>query len=315
MGTFLLRRLFYAAITVWLISVVTFLIFNVIPAGDPAKRIAGKQATPELLEAIRDKYHLNDSLPEQYVYSMKNLVTGDIISYTTGLKVVPLIANAIPVTVSLVLVAATLWVTIGVAIGVFGALRPGSRLDSSLTVASLIGLSLPTLWLAMVLLYVFTVKIPLFPPGDYLTLHRGGFIGWLYHLLLPAFTLVIVSAASYALVARTNMRSAMKEEWVKTATAKGLNKDRVFFHHIFRIGVIPIVIMFGMDLAGTLAGAIFTEAIFGLPGLGSVVRTGIDNLDFPILLAMTLFGSVLIVVANIIVDVIQAALDPRIRLA
>ena len=314
MGGFLLQRLFYGLLTIWGISVVTFMIFFLVPTGDPALRIAGKSPTPEVIEAITKKYHFDDSLPEQYFYLMKNLLTGNIVSYNTGLEVVPMIWNALPVTVSLVAVAATTWLIIGVGLGILGATRPKSRLDTSLTVLSLTGLSIPTLWLAMQLLNFFTVKVPLFPPGDYLTIHTGGFIGWLYHLILPAMTLVIVSAASYALVSRTNMRSALKEEWVKTAVAKGIPRERVFIQHVLRVGIIPVVVMFGMDLASVLSGAIFTEAIFGLPGLGSVLRNGIDNLDFPILLSMTLFGSVLIVVANTTVDVIQAMLDPRVRL-
>jgi peptide/nickel transport system permease protein len=315
MGTYILRRLIYGVITLWLISIVTFMIFFLMPTGDPALRIAGKSPTPELLEQIREKYHFNDSLPEQYVYTMKQLLTGDIASFNLGTKVLPMIWSALPVTLSLCLVAATLWLSIGVTLGVQGAKKPGTKLDSSLTVVALLGLSLPTIWLAAMLLFVFTQKIPLFPPGDYLTVYRGGLWGWLYHLLLPAFTLVIVSAASYALVTRTNMRAALGEEWVKTALAKGLDGQRVFVHHIFRLGIIPIVIMFGMDLAATLQGAIFTETIFGLPGLGSVLMLGIRNLDFPILLTMVLFGAALIVVMNIVVDCIQAVLDPRIRLA
>lgn len=313
MGGFLLRRLIYGFLTIWGISVVTFMIFFMIPTGDPAVRIAGKSPTPELIAAINKKYHFDESLPQQYFFTMKQIVTGEIISFNTSQKIVPMIYRALPVTISLVLVAATLWISIGVAIGIVGARRPGTKLDRSLTVLSLVGLSMPTLWLAMVLLYLFTVVIPIFPPGDYMTMYRGGFIGWINHLLLPAFTLVIVSAASYALITRTGIRGAMKEEWVKTAMAKGLNKNRIFSQHIFRVGIIPVVVVFGMDLGSSLAGAIFTESIFGLPGLGSVVRTGIDNFDFPILLCMTLFGAVLIIVANIIVDVVQAGLDPRIR--
>lgn len=315
MLSFLIRRVIYGVLTIWAISVVTFMIFFLIPTGDPAVRIAGKSPTPELIAAINVKYHLKGPLPERYFYTMKELLTGQIKSFNIDAKVVPMIFHALPVTLSLVMVAATLWLVIGVAIGVKGARSEGSFLDRWLTIGALIGLSMPTVWLAMVLIYIFTVKFPIFPAGDYLTIYRGGFIGWLYHLMLPAMTLVIVSAASYALISRTNLRSAMNEEWVKTAIAKGIPPERVFLHHIFRLAMIPIVIMFGMDLAFTLAGAIFTETIFGLPGLGSVLMLGIRNLDLPILLAMTIFGSALIVFFNIVVDVIQAIIDPRIRLA
>jgi peptide/nickel transport system permease protein len=315
MGTYILRRLIYGVITIFLISVVTFMIFFLLPTGDPALRIAGKSPTPELLDAIRAKFHLDDSLPQQYVFTMKQLLTGKIRSYNLGTEIMPMIWNALPVTLSLCFVAATLWLGVGVWMGVKGATGQGSRLDGSLTVIALVGLSLPTIWLAAMLLFLFTQKLSIVPPGDYLTIYRGGLLGWLYHLLLPACTLAIVSAASYALVTRTNVRAAMHEEWVKTAIAKGLNADRVFIHHVMRIGMIPILIMFGMDIAATLQGAIFTETIFGLPGLGSVLMLGIRNLDFPILLTMVLFGAVLVVVMNIVVDCLQAMLDPRIRLS
>jgi peptide/nickel transport system permease protein len=315
MLAFLIRRLVYGALTIWAISVVTFMIFFMIPTGDPAVRIAGKSPTPELIAAITKKYHFDKPLPVQYFYTMKSLVTGQIKSFNIDAKVVPMVLHALPVTLSLVAFAATMWLIIGVAIGIKGARSEGSWMDRALTIGALVGLSFPTIWLAMVLIYVFTVKIPIFPPGDYVTIYRGGFLGWIYHLILPAMTLVIVSAASYALISRTNIRSSMNEEWVKTATAKGINPERVFIHHIFRLAMIPVVIMFGMDLAFTLGGAIFTETIFGLPGIGSVLMLGIRNLDFPILLTMTLFGAALIVFFNIIVDIVQAIIDPRVRLA
>jgi peptide/nickel transport system permease protein len=314
MGTFLLRRSLYAIVTMIGISMFTFALFFMVP-GDPAIRLAGKSPTPQLIKAIKHKWHLDQPIPEQYVYTMKQILTGNITSPNTGVKVMPSVLHALPVTASLVAIAATLWLVIGVSIGVVGARNPASKRDSVLTITALIGLSLPTVFLAMALIYLLTVVVPIFPPGDYVTIYRGGFLGWIYHLLLPAMTLVIVSAASYALISRTNLRSSMKEEWVKTAVAKGIPGEQVFIHHVFRLAMIPIVIMFGMDLAATLAGAIFTETIFGLPGLGSVLMVGIRNLEIQTLLVMTLFGSLLIVVANIVVDVVQAALDPRVRLS
>lgn len=314
MGAFLVRRTVYGALTVFVISIATFMIFFLIPTGDPAVRIAGKNPTPELLEAIREKYHLNDSLPQQYVFTMKQLVTGQIKSFNVGVKIVPMAAKALPVTLSLCLVASTMWLIAGVSIGIYSARRPGSRLDGWLTIAALIGLSAPVIWLCMVMIYIFTVKLPIFPPGDYLTIYRGGFLGWLYHLILPGMTLAITFAASYALITRTNVSSSMREEWVKTAVSKGIPHERVFVHHVLRLAMIPVIIMFGMDFSMLLAGAIFTETIFGLPGLGSVLMIGIKNYDFPILLMMTLFSCVLIVVSNMLVDIVQAIFDPRIRL-
>lgn len=314
MTGFLIRRLVYGTLTVFLISVVTFMIFTLLPTGDPAVRIAGKSPTPELLAQIRHKLNLDKPLPVQYVTMMKQLFTGKLLSYNLGVEIVPMAMKALPVTLSLCLFAATIWLITGISIGIKGAKHPGSRLDSSLTIAALIGLSFPTVWLALVLMLVFTVWIPIFPPGDYLTIGKGGLIGWGYHLALPACTLAIVSAASYARLTRSSVRQTMAEEWVKTAIAKGIPDTRVFGQHIFRLAMIPLIIMFGMDFAMLLTGAIFTETMFGLPGMGSILMMGIKNMDFPILLMMTIFGSIMIVVANTVVDVIQAMVDPRVRL-
>jgi peptide/nickel transport system permease protein len=311
---FLIRRLVSGFLVIFLISVVTFVIFFKLPTGDPAYRIAGKSPTPELVHQIRVKWHFDDPLPVQYAYMMKQLLTGKIKSYNVGVKIVPLAVHAFPVTLSLCLFAMSIWLSVGIWIGIKGARNPGSTLDNSLTIASVIGFSLPTLWLALLMMLIFTVKLPIFPPGDYVTIGRGGVLGWAYHLVLPACTLAIVSAASYARLTRSSVRQTTSEEWVKTAIAKGIPQGQVFIHHVFRIAMIPLVIMLGMDFAMLLTGAIFTETLFGLPGLGSVLMLGIKNLDFPILLMMTIFGAMLIVIANIIVDIIQASLDPRVRL-
>lgn len=314
MGAYVVRRLLWGAFTVWLISVITFCIFFVIPTGDPAQRIAGKNATPELIEQINEKFHFNDSLPTQYVSLMKQLLSGDLPSFTMGINVVPLVLHGLPVTMSLAFFAALFWLAIGITFGIKGARAPGSRLDRSLMVLALAGISLPMAWLSLLSLKLWTDTIPIFPAGDYQSIAEGGIFGWAYHLLLPAGTLSIVFAGIYARMSRTNIRQAMAEDHVKTAISKGLPERHVFAHHVLRIGLIPILVMLGLDFGVLLGGAIFTETIFGLPGLGSVFAVGISTLDIPVLLTCTIVAATFVVVANLIVDVIQAAIDPRIRL-
>lgn len=314
MGHYVIRRLLWGLFTVWVISLVVFSIFFVLPSGDPAVRIAGKNPTPEQIEQIREQWHFNESKPSQYFYLMGQLVSGDLKSYSSGLAVVPEIFKSIPVTISLIMFAAVIWLTIGVGFGVKAASAEGTATDRILIVAALAGVSIPVAWIALLALMMFTDKIPLFPAGGYMPISEGGLIGWAHHMLLPACTLSIVLAGTYAVMTRTNVKSAMREEYIKTAVAKGLTERRVFTRHVLRTGLIPILVLIGLDIGALMGGAVFTETIFGLPGMGSLLFSGINQLDYPILIACTMFAATFVVLANLGVDLVQAAVDPRIRL-
>ncbi len=315
MTTYIIRRLIRAVLIVWAISAITFTMFYVLPPGDPAQRMAGKNPTPEQIEKVRKKFNLDKPLPVQYVTMMKQIATGELISFTQQVKVVPVVLRSIPVTLSLAAIAGLLWLAIGVGVGIAGAKRPGSVLDRSLMIAALAGLSVPMAWLSLYSLKIWTDSVPLFPAGGYVAIAEGGPFEWLRHVLLPAATLSVVFAGVYARMTRTNIEQATRAEHVKTAVAKGLPQSQVFRSHVLRTGLIPIIVLFGLDFGALVGGAIFTETIFGLPGLGAVARQAINTFDIPILIVWTMFAATCVVIANIVADVIQAAVDPRIRLA
>lgn len=316
MGAFLVRRLLWGLFTVWCISVITFGIFFLTDSPDNiATRIAGKNPTPELVAGIKRDWCLDKPRVVTYTCLMRDLLSGELKSQAQGINVVPAVLAAIPVTMSLAFFAAVIWLVVGVTFGIQGALSPDSAKDRVLMVASLLGVSMPMAWLSIYSLKVWTDMMPAFPAGGYLPVSEGGIFGWAYHVLLPAATLAVIFAGIYARMTRTNVRQAMIQEHVRTATAKGLPPRYVFAHHVLRTGLIPILVLFGLDLAVLLGGAVFTESIFGLPGLGSMMMTGISMLDIPTLVACTMVAAAFVVTANIVVDIIQAMVDPRIRLA
>jgi peptide/nickel transport system permease protein len=313
---FLARRLLRGAFTVWAISVIVFAIFFLMPGtGDPALRMAGKSPTEQEIQAIRHQYCFDRPRVITYWCLMKDIASGDLESRNTGTNVVPEAIRAIPVTFSLAVVASVIWLSFGIAFGITGALRPGTAVDRILMISGLVGISVPAAWLSLYMLAGFTHWVPIFPPGDYVTVARGGIFAWLGHLLLPGATLAVMYAGVYARMTRSSVRQALREEYVKTAVAKGLPQQQVFIRHVLRTGLIPIIVLFGLDLGALMGGAIFTESVFGLPGLGSYLIGGIQNLDFTVLTVGALVAAVFVVLANILVDIAQAVVDPRLRLA
>ena len=316
MISYIIRRMMVGVLTVWVISLLVFGIFFAMPGvGDPAYRMAGKNPTPDMVAQIRKEWCFDKPIPVTYVCHMKKLFTGKYISPSMRVDVVPLAMKALPVTFSLTVFASIIWLTAGILMGNTGAKKQGSTADRVITIVSLAGVSVPMAWLSIYSLKTWTDTIPLFPAGGYESISEGGIFGWMYHILLPAATLSVVFAGVYARMARSNIRQALNEEHVKTAIAKGLPRRHIHLHHVLRTGLIPIIVLFGLDLAGLMGGAIFTESIFGLPGLGSVLMNGIGTFDFTLLTVGALIGATFVVIMNIVVDVVQAIADPRIRLA
>ena len=315
MGAFLLRRILFGIFSVWCISVLVFIIYFVIPPGDPAQRLAGKNPTPERISEIRKKWAFDKSLVTQYTLMMRRTMTGTLVSEVDGSNVTQIILRSLPTTISLAVFAAIIWLAIGVTIGIKGALSPGTKTERLLNLGALVGISVPMAWLSIYSLKVWTDMIPIFPAGGYMSIQEGGIFLWMYHILLPATTLAVVFAGVYARMSRSNVRGALQAEHVKTAVAKGLPWPRVFGQHVLRTGMIPIVVMLGLDIAGLLGGAIFTETIFGLPGLGMVMFSAIGTGDFTFIIVGAMVAAAFVVIANILVDLAQAAIDPRIRLA
>ncbi|MBS1882136.1 MAG: ABC transporter permease [Actinobacteria bacterium] len=306
---FLVRRVLGAIAVLFAISVLVFLIFNVVPATNPAQRIAGKNATPQLIKNVEKEWGFDKSLPEQYWTQMKLIFTGEVKSYNAHINVDERIVEGIPATASLCIGAAIIWLAFGFLFGYLSAVRSGGWLDRGLTVLALIGISMPVFWLASILLYYFTYKIELFPPSGYEPLSDPG--KWFSHLILPWISLAVL----YSRVLRSSMLDVMNEDYVRTARAKGLSQRRVMVKHVLRNSLIPVITLFGLDFGVLIGGgAIVTESLFNIEGVGLFTAEALKQQDFPSIMAVTLFGAFFIVLFNILVDIGYAYLDPRIRL-
>jgi peptide/nickel transport system permease protein len=310
---FALRRLIGMVAVLFAVSVLTFLIFNVIPNSDPAQRMAGKAATPTLVASITREWGFDKSWPEQYLTMMRKVFTGDLISYFGREDVDERIVEGIPATFSLCIGAAAIWMFFGILFGYLSAVRAGGLLDRALTIVAVAGISMPVFWLAAIFLNYLTYKTEIFPSSGYVELAADP-IEWAYHLILPWITLAILNVGFYSRVLRSNMLDAMNEDYVRTARAKGLSERRVMSRHVLRNSLMPIVTLFGLDVGALLGGAILVEAIFDLNGIGQYAYESLVNVDLPPIMAIVLFGAFFVVLFNALVDIAYAWLDPRIRL-
>ena len=314
MLAFVIRRFIGMVIVLVVVSFIVYLVFFKIPGGDPAQRIAGRTATAANISAIQDKLGLNQPFYVQWYKMMEQLFTGKLVSYTDQLSVSSQIKQGIPVTFSLSIGAAIIWLFFGIVVGVISAITAGRLSDRLITVLALIGVSMPVFWLGIILRYFLAEKNSWFPDGGYVPLTSNP-AQWFYHLLLPWFTLAVLSIGFYGRVLRSNILDSINEDYVRTARAKGLTPRRVLMKHILRNSLIPIVTLFGLDFAAVLGGgAILTEVVFELHGVGFYAYTAISNLDLPPLMGVTLFGAFFIVFFSTIVAVVYAWLDPRIRI-
>jgi peptide/nickel transport system permease protein len=310
---FLIRRILGAIAVLFAISVLVFLIFNVVPATNPAQRIAGKNATPQLIKNVEKEWGFDKALPAQYWTQMKLIFTGKVESFQSHINVDKRILEGIPATASLCIGAAIIWLSFGILFGYLSAIRAGGFTDKALTVLALVGISMPVFWLASIMLYYFTYKIELFPPGNYEPLSDPW--KWFTHLILPWISLAVLYAGFYSRVLRSSMLDVMNEDYVRTARAKGLNQRKVMTRHVLRNSLIPVITLFGLDFGVLIGGgAIVTETLFNLEGVGLFTAEALKQQDFPSIMAITLFGAFFIVLFNILVDVAYAYLDPRIRL-
>jgi len=311
---FVFRRFLGMVIVLFAVSFIVYLVFFKIPGGDPAQRIAGRTATAANIAAIQDKLGLNQPFYVQWYKMMEQLFTGKLVSYTDQLSVASQIKQGIPVTFSLSIGAAIIWLFFGILVGVISAITAGRLSDRLITVLALIGVSMPVFWLGIILRYFLAERNSWFPDGGYVPLTSNP-AQWFYHLILPWITLAVLSIGFYGRVLRSNILDSINEDYVRTARAKGLNPRRVLVKHILRNSLIPIVTLFGLDFAAVLGGgAILTEVVYELHGVGFYAYTAISNLDLPPLMGVTLFGAFFIVFFSTIVDVVYAWLDPRIRL-
>jgi peptide/nickel transport system permease protein len=318
MVAFLVRRVGFGILVMWIISVVVFVMFFVAPH-DVARLLAGRQANQAEIEAIRRSLGLNRPILEQYGSWVWNLLHGDLgYSYRGSVPVRDLLASRLPVTASLAFGAAIIWLLIGVGAGVLAAVRPRGVADRVVTFFALFFYSMPTFLLGLLLLYfafykLYTAGLPLFPGGGYVNFTDDP-VGWADHLILPWFSLALVTAAVYSRLTRGTMLDALGEDYIRTARSKGISEGRVIFRHALRSALTPVVTQFGIDLGALLGGAIITENVFGLPGLGQLAVQSIFNQNLPVIIGIVIVASVFIVVANIGVDFLYGFLDPRVRL-
>jgi peptide/nickel transport system permease protein len=315
---FLIRRIALGLLVLWLISMLVFALFFVAPS-NVARTLAGRQATPETVALIQHRLGLDLPIWRQYIGFVSRALHGDLgYDYYHQVPVTTVIAEAAPITISLVLGAAILWLSLGVFNGVMSAIRPRSFVDRSLTVFALFFYSLPSFLLGLLLLYFFYFQLtlagfPIFPPGGYAPLSEG--IGpWVDHLILPWLTLALVSAAIYTRLTRGSMLDVLGEDYIRTARSKGIAERRVIVRHGLRSALTPVVTQFGIDVGTLLGGAVITETVFSLPGIGKASIDALTQQNQPVIIATVLLASTTVVVANIIVDVVYAILDPRVRL-
>ena len=314
MVRFIARRLLGMIAVLFAISVIVFLIFNVIPNSDPAARIAGKNANPALIARVTADLGLDQPLPVQYLTMMKKIFTGELTSYASSQNVTEQIWKGLPATLSLCIGAAVLWMTLAIVFGYLSAVHAGKFTDRALTILSLVGISMPVFWLAAILLYYLSFKAQLFPTSSYVPLTKDP-VSWAYHLILPWITLAVLFVGFYSRVLRSNMLDVMNEDYVRTARAKGISERQVRITHVLRNSMIPIVTLFGLDFGAVVGGgAILTETVFNINGVGLYAGQAIGSLDLPPLMGVTMFGAFFIVLFNTIVDILYAFLDPRIRL-
>jgi peptide/nickel transport system permease protein len=311
---FVIRRLLSMLVVLFAISVLTFLIFNVIPGGDPALRMAGRQPDPAQLERIREDWGFDEPVYVQYVKTMGQLFSGDLVSYSTQQNVLAEIGKRLGRTFSLAIGAAIMWMAFATALGLYTAIRAGRMSDRLLTILALVGISMPVFWVGALMNYYLGFKAGIFPNGDYVPLGEDP-LDWLYHLILPWTALSLLFIGVYSRILRSNVLDTLGEDYVRTARAKGLSERRVLLRHVLRNSMIPVITLWGLDFGAVLGGgAILTEAVFDLQGVGQYAAESVDQLDVPPVLAVTMFGAFFIVLLNTVVDIVYAVLDPRIRL-
>jgi peptide/nickel transport system permease protein len=320
MVRYIVRRLLWVVVLLFLVSLITFIIFYKLPTADPAQLRAGRQPNPELVEQIRHNLGLDRPLLVQYGDYMKKLVLHFDFgySYQNNISVKEQIFDRLPATISLTVGAAVIWLVVGILVGIISATRPRSVTDRVAMGVSLVAISAPVYWLGLLSLYLFSADIGKFKvpflkgAGSYVPFSQDPSI-WFQSLLLPWLVLAASFAALYARLLRANLIEVMSEDYIRTARAKGLGERRVIFKHGVRSAITPIVTAAGLDIGILLGGAILTETVFNIPGIGRLAYDSIQNSDLPMIQGTVLLGAFFIIIANLVIDVVYAFMDPRVR--
>jgi peptide/nickel transport system permease protein len=329
MARYIVRRLLWAFLMLIAVSGVVFILFYVFPSADPAQLRAGRQANEDQIQAIRESLGLDKSVLEQFWIYIKGVFTpldlpgtdanGPLYfghSYQSNADVKDVIFSDLPATVLLVVGAVIVWMAVAIPTGIISAIRQRSLLDRSTMVTTLVFISAPVFWLGLVALYLFAQDVGIFPifPGIGSYADADSFLAKCATMILPWLVLAAATAAIYARYLRSQMIDVMQEDYIRTARAKGLPEKRVIGKHVLRSAITPIVTLLGLDVAVLLAGnAILTETVFNIPGVGAETFNAIKRSDLPMIQGITLFGAFFIVTLNLVVDIVYAYLDPRVR--
>ena len=314
MARYIARRLVSSLVVLFLVSVFTFLIFQVIPNGSPALRIAGRGASPATLAAVVREWGFNQPLYVQYADMMEKIFTGSVVSYSGNINVLGQLRAGLPATVSLALGASVIWLSGAIVIGVISSRRIGGTVDRLMGVLASVSISVPVYVIGAVALYFLAYKVSIFPNGGYVPISQS-FFGWLDHMILPWLCLSVGFIGLYSRVLRSSIIETEGEDFVRTAKAKGLTKRRILVHHVLRTSMIPIISLWGLDFAGVIGGgAILIETLFNLQGVGQYAAESIGLLDIPPIMVIVMYGTFFVVLLTTAVDILHAFAEPRVRL-
>jgi peptide/nickel transport system permease protein len=318
---YILRRLGWTIIVILCVLLLTFAVFYLMPAGDPALRFAGKSPTEESLALVRERLGLDQPWYEQFGRFVGNFASGDEYgwpglgySYVTNQSVLDLVTTRLPRTLLLIAGAAVIWLVVGVSIGVISAVRRRSVVDRAAMGFVLFGISAPVFWLGLMALFIFWKKLGVTGGTGYVPISEDP-VGFVSHMILPWCVLAMLYAATYARMTRNSLLETLGEDYIRTARAKGLPERTVIVHHALRASLTPIVTMFGLDIALLVGGAIITESVFNIQGLGWLAIDSTLNQDLPTVLGVVMVGAIAVAFMNLFVDIAYAFLDPRVRYA
>jgi peptide/nickel transport system permease protein len=327
--SYIARRITSGVLVLFIVSAVVFSIFYVLPA-DPARLACGKSCTPELMERIRHAMENDQPLATQYGRFIKGVFVGRTYnagteaqldcgapclgySYQTDLPVTSLIKDRLPATLSIAVGASVLWLLVGLSGGILSALKRGTLIDRGSQAFALAGASLQIYFVGLILQFIFVNKLEWLPMPGYISPFEMPF-EWAKMMVLPWVTLAFLLSAIYSRLTRSGMIEVMSEDYIRTARAKGLSARQINFKHVLRSAITPIVTVFGLDLGALLGGAVITEYVFNIPGLGKLATEAVANVDMPVITGTVLLAAIFIITANMIVDIIYSFLDPKVRL-
>jgi peptide/nickel transport system permease protein len=316
---YIARRLAWTLLVIFVVLFITFVVFFKLPAGDPAVRFAGKNPTEENIALIRKRLNLDKPFYQEFGYFAWNFARGDEngwpglgYSYYGFTPVKQILVDRAPRTLWLIFGAATIWLVFGVGIGVLSAVKRRSVFDRGAMGFALFGISAPVFWLGLVALWIFWRKLHWTGGTGYVPI-SDGFGAWFSHMILPWTVLALLYIAIYARMTRNNLLETLGEDYIRTARAKGLSERQVIFKHGLRASLTPIVTLFGLDVALLVGGAIITESVFNLQGLGWTAISGAINQDLPTVLGVVLLTATAVAIMNLVIDIVYAFLDPRVR--